>query len=58
MFQKYMQPHDDNYHLLHHLAPKIPMSRLRDADNWLRVNCQEYAQAHRKQASICLDLDS
>lgn len=37
-FQEFLQPHDDNYHLLHHLLPKIPMSRLHESHVWLVSN--------------------
>lgn len=29
-FQRFIQPHDDSYHLLHHLLPRVPMSKLLD----------------------------
>ncbi|KAF3490578.1 Fatty acid desaturase, type 1 [Arthroderma uncinatum] len=45
-FQKFLQPHDDNYHLLHHLLPKVPMSKLHVADSWLMKNNEEYAKAN------------
>ncbi|KAK2612806.1 hypothetical protein QQS21_001258 [Conoideocrella luteorostrata] len=45
-FQRFLQPHDDNYHLLHHLLPRVPMSKLREADQWLMANSDEYAEAN------------
>ena len=50
-FQKFLQPHDDNYHLLHHLLPKIPMSKLHEADGWLIAHSTQYAEANREQIS-------
>ena len=47
-FQKFIQPHDDNYHLLHHLLPKIPMSNLHQAHEWLVEQVPVYADANRK----------
>lgn len=44
-FQKFLQPHDDNYHLLHHLLPRIPMTRLHEAHIWLVGNCGVYREA-------------
>lgn len=46
--QIYLQPHDDNYHMLHHMLPKIPTSRLHKADEWLVEHCEEYAKTNRK----------
>ncbi|CRG90970.1 fatty acid desaturase family protein [Talaromyces islandicus] len=46
VFQVYFQPHDDNYHLLHHALPRIPMSNLRPAHKWLMKNCEDYAKAN------------
>ncbi|KZZ92895.1 Fatty acid desaturase, type 1 [Moelleriella libera RCEF 2490] len=45
-FQRFLQPHDDNYHLLHHLLPRVPMSKLREADDWLMQHNAEYAEAN------------
>lgn len=45
-FQEFLQPHDDNYHLLHHLLPKIPMSRLHESHVWLVSNVPEYERAN------------
>lgn len=47
-FQKFLQPHDDNYHLLHHLLPRVPMSRLHEAHLWLIENVEVYEKANRK----------
>ena len=46
--QKFLQPHDDNYHLLHHLLPRIPMTNLHEAHLWLLDHCADYAMANRK----------
>ena len=46
--QRFLQPHDDNYHLLHHLLPRVPMSRLHAVHLWLVQNVPEYEQANRK----------
>jgi fatty acid desaturase len=51
-FQRFLLPDDDNYHLLHHLLPKVPMSRLREAGQWLKQNCKEYAAADRKSSFV------
>ncbi|KAK5124205.1 hypothetical protein LTR85_001908 [Meristemomyces frigidus] len=51
-FQKYLQPHDDNYHLLHHLLPKVPMSKLHEADAWLTDNVESYQQANHFDAYL------
>jgi hypothetical protein len=45
-FQKFLQPHDDNYHLLHHLLPRIPMTRLHESHLWLVSNLPEYERAN------------
>lgn len=52
--QKFLQPHDDNYHLLHHLLPRIPMTKLHEAHLWLQDNCKDYEQANsRLFRTIC-----
>ncbi|KAF9230935.1 hypothetical protein BU15DRAFT_83007 [Melanogaster broomeanus] len=47
LFQKFLQPHDDNYHLLHHLLPRVPMSKLHECHMWLVDNVPVYEQANR-----------
>ena len=47
-FQRFIQPHDDNYHLLHHLLPRVPMSKLHTSHEWLVENVDVYAIANRK----------
>ncbi len=46
--QKFIQPHDDNYHLLHHLLPKVPMGNLHELHLWLIDHVEEYANANSK----------
>ena len=46
-FQKFLQPHDDNYHLLHHLLPRIPMSKLHQSHEWLVRHVEVYRNANR-----------
>ncbi|KAI0058751.1 hypothetical protein BV25DRAFT_1196009 [Artomyces pyxidatus] len=45
--QKILQPHDDNYHLLHHLLPRVPMGHLHELHEWLVANVEEYERANR-----------
>ncbi|KAF2727545.1 hypothetical protein EJ04DRAFT_136518 [Polyplosphaeria fusca] len=47
VFQRFLQPHDDNYHLLHHLMPKVPMSKLHETHLWLVDNVPVYEKANR-----------
>ncbi|KIJ65768.1 hypothetical protein HYDPIDRAFT_109775 [Hydnomerulius pinastri MD-312] len=47
LFQRFLQPHDDNYHLLHHLLPRVPMSKLHECHLWLVDNVPVYEQANR-----------
>ena len=49
--QKFLQPHDDNFHLLHHLMPRIPMSNLQKAHDWLVQNDGMYAEQNCKPLS-------
>lgn len=51
-FQKFIQPHDDNYHLLHHLLPRVPMSKLHTSHKWLVEHVDVYATANRKISSL------
>ncbi|KAL8719513.1 MAG: hypothetical protein Q9225_003480 [Loekoesia sp. 1 TL-2023] len=51
IFQKFLQPHDDNYHLLHHLLPRIPMTRLHEAHLWLVENLEVYRDANTSKYS-------
>lgn len=51
IFQKFLQPHDDNYHLLHHLLPRIPMTRLHEAHLWLVENLEVYRDANTSECS-------
>ena len=46
LFQKFLQPHDDNYHLLHHLLPCVPMSKLHATHEWLIENVEVYKSAN------------
>lgn len=46
-FQRFIQPHD-SYHLLHHLLPRLPMSKLHMSHEWLIENVDVYAIANRK----------
>lgn len=39
-FQCFIQPHDDNYHLLRHLLPSVPMSKLHTSHEWLVENVE------------------
>lgn len=48
VLQRFIQPHDDNYHLLHHILPRIPMSKYKLAHEWLLEHSQEYKNANRK----------
>ena len=48
MFQYFLQPHSDCYHLLHHLLPRIPMTKLHISHEWLVENCASYERANRK----------
>ncbi|KAF2035004.1 hypothetical protein EK21DRAFT_107636 [Setomelanomma holmii] len=50
LFQRFLQPHDDNYHLLHHLLPRVPMSRLHEAHLWLLENMSVYERANRHES--------
>ncbi|KAJ7849764.1 fatty acid desaturase-domain-containing protein [Mycena leptocephala] len=45
--QKFLQPHDDNYHLLHHLLPKVPMGHLHSLHSYLVKHVPEYERANR-----------
>ncbi|KAF9236608.1 fatty acid desaturase-domain-containing protein [Melanogaster broomeanus] len=47
LFQKFLHPHDDNYHLLHHLLPRVPTSKLHESHLWLVDNVPVYEQANR-----------
>lgn len=47
-FQNFLQPHDDNFHQLHHLLPRIPMSRLHECHLWLVENIPDYERAKSK----------
>ncbi|KAF9814400.1 hypothetical protein IEO21_05134 [Rhodonia placenta] len=47
LLQKFLQPHDDNYHLLHHLLPRVPMGHLHELHEWLVANVKEYETANR-----------
>ncbi|KAE8453248.1 hypothetical protein EG329_011315 [Mollisiaceae sp. DMI_Dod_QoI] len=47
MLQRFIQPHDDNYHLLHHILPRIPMSKYNSSHQWLLENSEEYKKANR-----------
>ncbi|KAJ3167833.1 hypothetical protein HDU87_001426 [Geranomyces variabilis] len=40
--QFFLQPHDDNYHLLHHLLPRVPMSRFAEAHEVLMQTVESY----------------
>ncbi|KAK6194102.1 hypothetical protein LQW54_011787 [Pestalotiopsis sp. IQ-011] len=48
VLQRFIQPHDDNYHLLHHILPRIPMSKYKLAHEWLLEHSQEYKNANRE----------
>jgi fatty acid desaturase len=48
LFQMFLQPHDDNYHLLHHLLPKVPMAQMHNLHLWLVDNIPEYEKANRE----------
>lgn len=48
IFQKFLQPHDDNYHLLHHLLPNVPMTQMHGMHLWLMDHVDEYASANSK----------
>ena len=50
LLQRFLQPHDDNYHLLHHLLPRVPMNRLHACHVWLCANVPEYEHANREWA--------
>ncbi|KAJ7340707.1 fatty acid desaturase-domain-containing protein [Mycena albidolilacea] len=45
--QKFLQPHDDNFHLLHHLLPKVPMGHLYSLHSYLVKHVPEYERANR-----------
>ncbi|KAF9237007.1 fatty acid desaturase-domain-containing protein [Melanogaster broomeanus] len=47
LFQKFLQPHNDNYHLLHHFLPRVPMRKLHEFHLWLVDNVPVYEQANR-----------
>ena len=49
MVQMFLQPHDDNYHLLHHLLPRIPMSKLHTTHEWLVENVDVYERANSRK---------
>jgi fatty acid desaturase len=47
LLQKFLQPHDDNYHLLHHLFPRVPMARAHEMHLWLLDNVEAYRETNR-----------
>jgi fatty acid desaturase len=44
-----LHPHQDNYHLTHHLFPRVPLANLRGVHELLS-ECPEYASAHHCDA--------
>ncbi|KAL8784504.1 MAG: hypothetical protein Q9195_009014 [Heterodermia aff. obscurata] len=46
-FQYFLQPHEDCYHLLHHLLPRVPVTRLHEAHVWLTENNEAYEKTNR-----------
>ncbi len=42
----FLHPHENNYHLTHHLAPTVPFYRLRQAHE-IFMQVPEYAAAHQ-----------
>ena len=48
LLQTFLQPYDDNYHLLHHLLPRVPMSKLHTTHEWLVENVEIYERANSR----------
>lgn len=48
LFQYFLHPHEDCYHLLHHLSPRIHVTRLHQAHVWLTENNEAYEKTNRK----------
>lgn len=49
----FFHPHNDGYHLLHHLLPNIPFYRLKKADRFLRVfDAENYGARNLVRTSI------
>lgn len=46
-FQYFLQPHEDCYHLLHHLLPRVPVTKLHQAHVWLTENNEPYQKTNR-----------
>jgi fatty acid desaturase len=55
--QKFLQPHDDNYHLLHHLLPKVPMGHLHSLHSYLVKHVPEYERANSAFSGVAFSED-